>query len=107
MSLERIAELKNRPIDLSDIPEVISEQAEEFYLRNLDKDTFEFVIYMTHACAGKWSQLPSTVYKKLKDSDCIDKLLVPYYDIFKTQVSDFIVYDIEDYLAARGISING
>ena len=105
MSPERIAELKNRPIDLSDIPEVTPEQAKEFYLRNLDKDTFEFVIYMIHACADKWSQLPSVVYKKLKDSDCIDNLLVPYYDIFKTQVSDFIVYDIEDYLAARGISI--
>ena len=73
----------------------------------MSKDTFEFVIYMLHACADKWSQLPSVVYKKLKDSDCIDNLLVPYYDIFKTQVSDFIVYDIEDYLAARGISING
>ncbi len=73
----------------------------------MSKDTFEFVIYMLHACAAKWSQLPSVVYKKLKDSDCIDKLLVPYYDIFKTRVSDFIVYDIEDYLATRGISIYG
>ena len=107
MSPEKIAELKNRPIDLSDIPEVTSEQLKDFYSRNRNKDAFEFVIYMIHVCAGKWSQLPSTVYKKLKDSDCIDKLLVPYYDIFKTQVSDFIVYDIEDYLAARGISING
>ena len=71
----------------------------------MNKDIFEFVIYMLHACADKWSQLPSVVYKKLKDSDCIDNLLVPYYDIFKTQVSDFIVYDIEGYLAARGISI--
>ena len=35
MSPERIAELKNRPIDLSDIPDVTSEQAKEFYPRNL------------------------------------------------------------------------
>ena len=33
----RIAELKNRPIDLSDIPEVTPEQAKEFYPRNLRK----------------------------------------------------------------------
>ena len=37
MSPERIAELKNRPIDLSDIPEVTSEQAKEFYPRSLRK----------------------------------------------------------------------
>ena len=35
MSPERIAELRNKPIDLSDIPEVTSEQAKEFYPRNL------------------------------------------------------------------------
>lgn len=35
MTPERIAELKNRPIDLSDIPEVTSDQAKEFYPRNL------------------------------------------------------------------------
>ena len=37
MSPERIAELQNRPIDLSDIPEVTSEKAKEFYPRNLRK----------------------------------------------------------------------
>lgn len=37
MSPERIAELKNRPIDLSDIPEVTPEQSKEFYPRNLRK----------------------------------------------------------------------
>ena len=37
MSPERIAELQNRPIDLSDIPEVTSEQAKEFYPSNLRK----------------------------------------------------------------------
>lgn len=71
----------------------------------MSKDTFEFVIYMLHACADKWSQLPSVVYKKLKDSDCINKLLVPYYDILHTQGTSFVVGDIEDYLTARGMSV--
>ena len=71
----------------------------------MSKDTFEFVIYMFHACEDKWSQLPSVVYKKLKDSDCINKLLIPYYDILHTQGTAFVVGDIEDYLAARGNSI--
>lgn len=38
MTLERINELKNRPIDLSDIPEVTEEQKKEFYPRNLKKN---------------------------------------------------------------------
>ena len=42
MSPERIAELKNKPIDLSDIPEVTSEQAKEFYPRKLRK-TFQMI----------------------------------------------------------------
>ena len=71
----------------------------------MSKDTFEFVIYMLHACADKWSQLPSVVYKKLKDSDCINKFLVPYYDILHTQGTALVVGDIEDYLIARGISV--
>ena len=71
----------------------------------MNRDSFEFVVYMLHACADKWSQLPSAVYKKLKESGCIGNLLVPYYDILHTQGTAFIVSDIEDYLSARGISV--
>ncbi len=38
MTLERINELKNRPIDLSDIPEVTEEQKKDFYPRSLRKN---------------------------------------------------------------------
>lgn len=38
MTLERINELKNRPIDLSDIPELTEEQKKEFYPRRLKKN---------------------------------------------------------------------
>ena len=71
----------------------------------MSKDTFEFIIYMLHACAEKWSQFPSAVYKKLKDSDCINQLLVPYYDILHTQGTNYVVGDIEDFLSARGVSV--
>ena len=71
----------------------------------MSKDTFEFIIYMLHACAEKWSQFPSAVYKKLKDSGCINQLLVPYYDILHTQGTNYVVSDIEDFLSARGVSV--
>lgn len=71
----------------------------------MKKETFEFLIYIFHACAEKWSILSSAVYKKLKDSNCISELLIPYYDILHTQGTSFIVGDIEDFLCARGFSI--
>ena len=71
----------------------------------MSKETFEFIIYMLHACANKWGKRPSAVYKKLSDSDCINQLLIPYYNVLHTQGTAFIVGDIEDYLSARGIAV--
>ena len=31
----------------------------------MDKNIFEFVIYIIHACADKWNMMPSEVYKLL------------------------------------------
>ena len=64
----------------------------------MDKEVFEFVIYMIHACANKWGKSPSVVYKTLKDKNCIDNYLVPHYEILHTQSTDFVVQDIEEYI---------
>lgn len=69
------------------------------------QDSFEFVVYMIHACANKWNRLPSAVYKKLRDSGCIQKFLVPNYEIMHTQGTDFVVSDIEEYLKVRKVAI--
>ena len=69
------------------------------------QESFEFVVYMIHACANKWNRLPSFVYRKLKDSGCIQKLLVPNYEILHTQSTDFVVRDIEEYLNVRKVAI--
>ena len=47
MVLKQIAELKNRPIDLSDIPEVTPSQAKEFYPRSLKERFKLFIIFLT------------------------------------------------------------
>lgn len=64
----------------------------------MKKEVLEFVIYMIHACANKWNQYPSTVYRMLKKNNCISKYLVPHYEILHTQGTDFVVTDIEEYL---------
>ena len=70
-----------------------------------DKNVFEFVIYVIHACADKWNKLPSEVYKLLDSKDCINKFLVSNYDILHTQSTANVVEDLKEYLKVRGISV--
>lgn len=49
--------------------------------------------------------LPFEVYRKLQSAGCIDNYLVPYYDILHTQGTGYIVDDIKEYLALRGITV--
>ena len=71
----------------------------------MSKDEFSFVIYMIHACANKWNRKPSEVYHMLKQSDCINALLVSHYEILHTQGTSFIVNDIKEYLNVRGVQV--
>ena len=68
----------------------------------MNKDVLEFIIYMIHACSHKWGQSPSTVYKRLQSSGCIDNYLIPHYEILHTQGTAYIVSDIEEYLRLHG-----
>lgn len=69
------------------------------------QESFEFVMYMIHACANRWNTFPSVVYKKLKDSNCIQGYLIPCYDVLHTMGSESIVDDIELYLKKHGMSL--
>ncbi|MBR5970568.1 MAG: DUF3791 domain-containing protein [Lachnospiraceae bacterium] len=71
----------------------------------MSKDVFSFVIYMIHACADRWNQTPSAVYRILQQSDCISGFLVPHYEILHTQGTTFIVNDITEYLHVRGVQV--
>ena len=71
----------------------------------MDKESLAFVVYLIHACANKWKKFPSEVYSLLSSSGCINKYLVPHYDILHTQGTDYLVEDIAEYLKVRGITI--
>lgn len=71
----------------------------------MNEDCFSFIIYMIHACAGRWNIAPSRVYFALKKSGCLDQYLVPNYDILHTQGINYIVQDIEEYLKAREVTV--
>ena len=71
----------------------------------MNKNSMEFVVYMIHKCVKKWGLSPSAVYKKLKESGCIQSYLVPHYDVLHTQSSDYVINDIEQYLHRRDFEI--
>ena len=68
-------------------------------------DSFSYVIYIIHACADRWNTTPSKVYEAMKKSGCLDKYLVPYYDLLHTQSTDYVVHDIGEYLKAREVAV--
>lgn len=71
----------------------------------MDKDSFSFVVYIIHACANKWNMMPSLVYEKLKSVECIERYLVPHYEILHTQGTEYVVDDVKKYLEVQGVAI--
>ena len=71
----------------------------------MDENSFSFAVYMIHACANRWNVAPSRVYKALKKSGCLDRYLIPSYDILHTQSTDYVMQDIEEYLQEREVAV--
>ena len=71
----------------------------------MSQDCLEFVVYLIHACAKKWHQSPTTVYQTIESAGCVSKYLVPFYDVLHTQGINYLVDDVEGYMANRGVSI--
>ena len=71
----------------------------------MNRDSMVFVVYMIHRCANQWGLSPAMVYKKLKESCCIESYLVPHYGVLHTQSSTYVLEDIEQYLKNRGIAV--
>ena len=69
----------------------------------MNQDSFEFVVYMIHACADRWHMPPMKVYQEIEKQGCVSRFLVPLYDVLHTQSTDFVVQDIQEYMANRGV----
>ena len=71
----------------------------------MDNNTLSFVVSLINVCADKWNMAPSSVYMKLKETDCIEHYLVTFYDIVHTLGSAYMAEDIRGYLEQRGVII--
>ena len=52
--------------------------------KNMINESAEFVIYIINAIANAKNLYPSHVYKVLHDTGCIQKYIVPFYDVLYT-----------------------
>ena len=73
-------------------------------IQNITKECI-LGIYMIHACANRWRKTAAQVYFALKQSGCLNHYLIPNYDILHTQSTDFVVKDIEEYLAQKDVIV--
>lgn len=64
----------------------------------MNKEIMEFVVYMIHACSKKWKKSPSTVYQIMSKKNCINSYLVPHYEVWHTQSTQYVVEDIEVFI---------
>lgn len=71
----------------------------------MTNEKLEFVVYIINKIANKSKKYPSHVYKLLQKTDCIEKYLVPFYDILHTMSSEIVVKDVLEYVEARGEKI--
>lgn len=64
-----------------------------------------FVIYIINELADRYARYPSHVYSVLDKTGCIEKYLVPFYDVLHTMSSDSVAGDVIEYIRQRGESI--
>lgn len=65
----------------------------------------EFVIYMVNEIANSLNRYPSKVYRVLNQTGCIQKYLIPFYDVLHTMSSESVAEDVLEYVRAQGGSL--
>lgn len=68
----------------------------------MNRETSEFVIYIINEISNLTNRPTSEVYQILSQTDCIQKYLVPFYDVLHTLSSQNVVEDVLEYVRKRG-----
>ena len=71
----------------------------------MSKDTTEFIVYIIHEIANRLQIYPSAVYRALEKADCIQKYLIPCYDVLHTMSTQCIADNVLEYLRVRGVEL--
>lgn len=72
----------------------------------LTKDNLEYAIFCIENVAARLGVGAEKVFIALTEkSDILDSYILPCYDILHTQSKDYIVDDIIDVMAQRGVEV--
>lgn len=71
----------------------------------MNQETSEFVIYIINEISNLTNRPTSEVYQILSKTDCIQKYLVPFYDVLHTLSSQNVVEDVLEYVRKRGTEL--
>ena len=64
-----------------------------------------FSIYMLYSLADRWKKSPADVYKILNSTRILDDYIIACYDVLHTQVMEYLVEDITEYVKEKGVNI--
>ncbi|MBR1709609.1 MAG: DUF3791 domain-containing protein [Clostridia bacterium] len=71
----------------------------------IEKKEIEFVTFILYQLSEVWHITPSKVYAKLSEANAIDGYLLPCYDTLHTLGSKYLVEDLTEMLAERGVTV--
>lgn len=71
----------------------------------MDKNEITFITFLLYQLSEAWHMSPSKVYGKLMDADVIDGYILPCYDTLHTLGSKYLVEDITELMAERGVAV--
>ncbi len=69
----------------------------------MDRNTLEFVTYCISKLAQRLNLSQGEVYNRLKSSGILYDYIVPSYDVLHTFSSRYLMDDLTDYMAEKGV----
>lgn len=71
----------------------------------MDKNILSFAVFIINQMANKYSISTAKIYQKLQEAECLDKYIIPHYEVLHTLGTEYLIQDIETYLKNRGVFI--
>ncbi len=69
------------------------------------KKELEFAIFCIENIAVYFGKDPQQVYKVLNESGILHEYIIPEYEMLHTQSKEYIVQDIAELMAERGVNL--
>ncbi|MDE5844534.1 MAG: DUF3791 domain-containing protein [Muribaculaceae bacterium] len=69
----------------------------------MDRNTLEFVTYCISKLAQRLNLSQGEIYNRLKSSGILYDYIVPSYDVLHTFSSRYLMDDLTDYMAEKGV----